>query len=255
MGQAARRWSAPAARSRSSARSSANSAWTPDGRLRPRRRRDPFAEREIRAPLVPQRRALLGAHPRRAQPVNARARRRLRRGDRARRAAAAGQAAEAAGGGLLEPARRQGRFRRARRGRVMREIAEEIGVEIELTRSLGFVEMIGIDDQHWVSPIYLARDRRRASRSIASRASTRRSSGPLSTRRRRRWRSPRARRSRSSRRIKTEQAPGFTRPRPGASPRPDCGRRSWRCTSPRRRARLAPPCRRRTARPRRRNWR
>ena len=36
-----------------------------DGRLRARRRRDPFAQREIRAPLVPQGRALVGAHPRR----------------------------------------------------------------------------------------------------------------------------------------------------------------------------------------------
>ena len=39
---------------------------------------------------------------------------------------------------------------------VRREIAEEIGVEIELTRSLGFVEMFA-DTQHWVSPIYEAR--------------------------------------------------------------------------------------------------
>lgn len=37
-----------------------------------------------------------------------------------------------------------------------REISEELGVEIELTRSLGFVEMIGLDAQHWVSPIYQA---------------------------------------------------------------------------------------------------
>ena len=39
---------------------------------------------------------------------------------------------------------------------VRREVAEEIGVEIELTRSLGFVEMFA-DTQHWVSPIYEAR--------------------------------------------------------------------------------------------------
>jgi 8-oxo-dGTP diphosphatase len=38
---------------------------------------------------------------------------------------------------------------------VRREIAEELGVDIALTRSLGFVEML-VDDQHWVSPIYLA---------------------------------------------------------------------------------------------------
>ena len=39
---------------------------------------------------------------------------------------------------------------------ILREIGEEIGVRIELTRPLGYVEMVGIDDQHWVSPIYLA---------------------------------------------------------------------------------------------------
>jgi len=39
---------------------------------------------------------------------------------------------------------------------IQREILEEIGVGIELTRPLGLVEMVGIDDQHWVSPIYLA---------------------------------------------------------------------------------------------------
>ena len=40
---------------------------------------------------------------------------------------------------------------------VVREIREEIGVRIALERPLGVVEMIGLDDQHWVSPIYLAR--------------------------------------------------------------------------------------------------
>ena len=40
---------------------------------------------------------------------------------------------------------------------VVREIREEIGVAIALERPLGVVEMIGLDDQHWVSPIYLAR--------------------------------------------------------------------------------------------------
>jgi ADP-ribose pyrophosphatase YjhB (NUDIX family) len=39
---------------------------------------------------------------------------------------------------------------------VKREILEEVGLLIELARPLGVVEMIGIDDQHWVSPIYLA---------------------------------------------------------------------------------------------------
>lgn len=38
---------------------------------------------------------------------------------------------------------------------VRREIAEELGVEIALTRPLGFVEMI-VDGQHWVSPVYEA---------------------------------------------------------------------------------------------------
>ena len=39
---------------------------------------------------------------------------------------------------------------------VRREIREEVGLEIELVRPLGLVELIGVDDQHWVSPIYLA---------------------------------------------------------------------------------------------------
>jgi 8-oxo-dGTP diphosphatase len=40
---------------------------------------------------------------------------------------------------------------------IRREILEEIGVEIALERPLVLIEMIGIDDQHWVSPVYLAR--------------------------------------------------------------------------------------------------
>jgi mutator protein MutT len=39
---------------------------------------------------------------------------------------------------------------------VKREIREEVGLDIDLLRMLGIVEMVGIDDQHWVSPIYLA---------------------------------------------------------------------------------------------------
>ena len=39
---------------------------------------------------------------------------------------------------------------------VRREIREEVGLEIELVKPLGLVELIGVDDQHWVSPIYLA---------------------------------------------------------------------------------------------------
>ena len=39
---------------------------------------------------------------------------------------------------------------------IVREIAEEVGVKIALLRSLGVVQMIGLDDQHWVAPIYLA---------------------------------------------------------------------------------------------------
>jgi len=42
---------------------------------------------------------------------------------------------------------------------VRREILEEVGLEIELVKPLGIVELIGIDDQHWVSPIYLAEAR------------------------------------------------------------------------------------------------
>jgi ADP-ribose pyrophosphatase YjhB (NUDIX family) len=40
---------------------------------------------------------------------------------------------------------------------IVREIREEISVAIALERPLGVVEMVGLDDQHWVSPIYLAR--------------------------------------------------------------------------------------------------
>jgi len=39
---------------------------------------------------------------------------------------------------------------------VVREIREELGVAIALERLLGVVEMVGLDDQHWVSPVYLA---------------------------------------------------------------------------------------------------
>ena len=39
---------------------------------------------------------------------------------------------------------------------VRREVAEEVGLEIELTRSLGIVETLD-DGQHWISPIYEAR--------------------------------------------------------------------------------------------------
>jgi ADP-ribose pyrophosphatase YjhB (NUDIX family) len=40
---------------------------------------------------------------------------------------------------------------------VVREIREEIGVAIALERMLGVSETVGLDDQHWVSPIYRAR--------------------------------------------------------------------------------------------------
>ena len=40
---------------------------------------------------------------------------------------------------------------------IRREIAEEVGVQIHLLRPLAVVEMIGLDDQHWVSPTWLAR--------------------------------------------------------------------------------------------------
>jgi len=39
---------------------------------------------------------------------------------------------------------------------VKREIREEIGVEVALEAMLCVTEMIGIDGQHWVSPIYRA---------------------------------------------------------------------------------------------------
>jgi ADP-ribose pyrophosphatase YjhB (NUDIX family) len=40
---------------------------------------------------------------------------------------------------------------------IVREIAEEVGVKIVLLRPLGVVQMIGLDDQHWVAPIHLAK--------------------------------------------------------------------------------------------------
>ena len=40
---------------------------------------------------------------------------------------------------------------------IRREIREEIGVEIALELPLVLVEMLGVDGQHWVSPVYLAR--------------------------------------------------------------------------------------------------
>ena len=78
--------------------------------------------------LVPQGRALLGAHPRRARASERAPRRRLRRGDRARRAAAAGQAPE----GRRKPAAGTCPAARsisasASRTRSRREIAEEVG--------------------------------------------------------------------------------------------------------------------------------
>jgi len=40
---------------------------------------------------------------------------------------------------------------------VRREIREEIGVEIELLRPLFLSQMLGIDDAHWVSPVFAGR--------------------------------------------------------------------------------------------------
>ncbi len=40
---------------------------------------------------------------------------------------------------------------------IRREIAEELGVTIVLERPLVLVEMIGLEDQHWISPVHLAR--------------------------------------------------------------------------------------------------
>ena len=86
-----------------------------------------------------------------------RAARRLRRGDRRRRADSAGQAPAAAGGRPLESARRQGRFSRdASRTPSAARSSEEIGLAIRLLRPLRLTEMIGLDGQHWVSPVYLA---------------------------------------------------------------------------------------------------
>jgi 8-oxo-dGTP diphosphatase len=40
---------------------------------------------------------------------------------------------------------------------IVRETGEEIGVAIELAGMLCMTQMIGIDGQHWVSPVFLAR--------------------------------------------------------------------------------------------------
>jgi ADP-ribose pyrophosphatase YjhB (NUDIX family) len=39
---------------------------------------------------------------------------------------------------------------------IVREIREEIGVDISLGRLLCVTQMIGIDEQHWVSPVHSA---------------------------------------------------------------------------------------------------
>jgi ADP-ribose pyrophosphatase YjhB (NUDIX family) len=39
---------------------------------------------------------------------------------------------------------------------IVREVREEIGVEIALSRLLLVSQLIGVDGQHWVSPVYLA---------------------------------------------------------------------------------------------------
>lgn len=38
-----------------------------------------------------------------------------------------------------------------------RETLEEVGVEIELGPLLCLVQMVGVDEEHWVSPVYRAR--------------------------------------------------------------------------------------------------
>jgi 8-oxo-dGTP diphosphatase len=39
---------------------------------------------------------------------------------------------------------------------VVREIQEEVGVDLTLGPLLGVTQMVGVDGQHWVSPIYRA---------------------------------------------------------------------------------------------------
>src|SRR5579863_3144684 len=129
----------------------------PDGRLRPRRRRHPRAERKIRNDLVSQRRALVGAHP---------------FGDRR----VSGAPSVGCGAAILD----EGRLLLIKRRRppeaghwslvggkveflesveaaVRREALEEVGLEIELIRPLFVSELLGVDDSHWVSPVYEAR--------------------------------------------------------------------------------------------------
>jgi ADP-ribose pyrophosphatase YjhB (NUDIX family) len=47
-------------------------------------------------------------------------------------------------------------FRERAEDAAIREIAEEVGVAIALERLLCVTQIIDVDDQHWVSPVYLA---------------------------------------------------------------------------------------------------
>jgi 8-oxo-dGTP diphosphatase len=56
----------------------------------------------------------------------------------------------------LEPGRRQGRFLERAEDAAVRETREEVGLRIEIGPLLCLVEMIGVDGQHWLSPVYRA---------------------------------------------------------------------------------------------------
>ena len=167
----------------------------------------PFAEREIRAPLLSQGRALLGAHPRPRsshEPPGVGCGAAILRGRRlllVKRLKAPEAGCWNLPGGKVDFGERAAEA-------VAREVAEELGVAIELTRSLGFVEMIG-DDQHWVSPIY----RRRSTRGEPFNAEPDQArsdpAGPISTRRPRRWR--------------WRRATAIAQLRPAAASVPPCG--------------------------------
>ena len=128
-----------------------------DDRLRSGRRFDPFAQRKIRALVLSQRRALLGAFAGRARRVSAPSigvgcgAAILREGRLllVKRLKAPEAGCWSLVGGKVD-------FLERAEDAVVRETREEVGVEIALGPLLCLVQMIGVDGQHWLSPVYRA---------------------------------------------------------------------------------------------------